>query len=128
MRRAGSGQERAEAERGARPGVQAGDAGAADGDAAGSGVGRGRVAGRGADVRGGCRRYYDRWAPDSMALLREAGGVVDALHEYKEVLAAEGRVIVGPRGGTLLHPAVRPQAQAVRSLALLVKALGLTEE
>jgi len=72
--------------------------------------------------------HYADWSPDAMALLREAGGVVDALADYQAVLAAEGRVIVGPRGGTLLHPAVRPQAQAVRSLALLVKALGLQEE
>jgi len=68
---------------------------------------------------------YEDWEPASLALLHQAGGVVDSLHEYREVLAAEGRTVTGPRGGTLLHPLVRVEAQAIRSLMLLVTALGL---
>ncbi len=39
--------------------------------------------------------FYGTWSPDALVLLREAGGVVDALAAYQEVLAADGRVWPG---------------------------------
>lgn len=71
--------------------------------------------------------HYQDWPPEKLRLLHEAGAVTDALHEYAAILARDGRIVTAARGNEVLHPVVRVQAQALRSLMLLVNALGLRE-
>ena len=79
----------------------------------------------GADFVQATWSHYEQWAPEQETLLHEGGRVVDALHEYAVTLKVDGRIVEGPRGGTALHPLVRVEAQALRSLMLILKSLRL---
>ena len=72
-------------------------------------------------------RYGD-WAPEKLVLLRQVGAVTDTLEEYAGLIAEGGKVVVTSRGNEVAHPLLRLQAQAQRTLVLLLAALDLKEE
>ena len=71
---------------------------------------------------------YEKWEPQKLALLHEAGTVTDSLSEYQTILARDGKVVTTARGNELPHPLLRLQAQAQRTLALLIDKLDLRED
>ena len=84
-------------------GVRGGRSGGpAGGGRAGSASVDGLHLGRFVDPAGVLRHV----SPDAV-LLREAGGVVDALAAYQEVLAADGRVMDRAAGRRYIRPCVR---------------------
>ena len=72
-------------------------------------------------------RYGD-WEPEKLVLLHECGVVADALGEYQSIIRQDGRVKLTPRGHEVPHPLLRVQAQAHRTLAILLSKLDLKEE
>jgi len=71
---------------------------------------------------------YDDWTPGQLSLLHEVGVVADTLAEYAGILAQAGKIQPTPSGREEPHPLLRLQAQAQRTLVLLLAALNLKED
>jgi len=71
---------------------------------------------------------YEAWAPAKLRLLHEAGAVTDTLAEYATIIGKDGKVVTTARGTEVPHPLLRLQAQAQRTLMLLLNALDLKED
>lgn len=71
---------------------------------------------------------YDDWSPADRIILHEAAVVADALADCEAIIGSEGRLVPGKRGKRSLHPLLRVQAQAQRTLMLLLGKLDLKEQ
>lgn len=89
-----------------------------------------------------CR--YGDWTPAQLLILHQIGLVQDALAEYAAIIAQDGRFVTPanetlrppslfretlstPRPDRIPHPLARLQAQAQRTLVLLLRQLDLKE-
>jgi hypothetical protein len=72
--------------------------------------------------------HYGDWSPAAVALLRQAGQVVDAIEAYQARIAVDGCLVAGARGTTFAHPLLRAQHQARATLLAIVSALDLKED
>jgi P27 family predicted phage terminase small subunit len=66
--------------------------------------------------------------PTAYHLLTAACEALDRLNQARELIARDGLLIVGPRGGMRAHPAIAIERDSRIALARLIAALDLEDE
>jgi phage terminase small subunit len=69
-------------------------------------------------------RYYIEGPDERLVVL--AGEQLDRAKQAKDILAVEGILITGARGGKIAHPMVKVEAQATRQFMQLLRELNLS--